>query len=457
MPNDISKFRALADYGKNNSESAPADNSDISTVLPPFIVNKEGKNINDLRNAVIFLEYCLTDCIQLNEFTDRIEIGKPVPWARDDTSIRTWTDTDTCNALMYANEYGLSNKKNIEDAVHIVADRNKYHPIKDYLNRLQYKGDGYIRKLFVEYMGCEDTEYTYECVKLLLIAMIQRVFHPGCKYDYVLILVGNQGTYKSSMFRVLSRDDAWFTDSVDSFGDRKKLGELLQGKWVVELGEMSAFKKSEIESIKAAITTQVDSYREAYGHFRSDFNRTAVFVGTTNNKTFLKDSTGNRRFLVLPIDENKRTKDLFKSKTRNEDFDGALAEALHIYREQTKDGSLIPLILPNSVLDEAREKQNDANYYDEWTGLIESWLDEQTENDSSSYTSALDIWCNCLNREKGTYTNREAYRINQIISQLPNWRKVSTVKITRKTEGGHTYFKYQGKGYKYELPDDIQF
>ena len=457
MPNDISKLRALADHGKDNSVSAPADNNDISTLLPPFILNKAGKIINDLRNATIFLEYCLPDCIQLNEFTDRIEIGKPVPWAKDDTSIRTWTDTDTCNALMYANEYGLSNKKNIEDAVHIVADRNKYHPIKDYLNRLQYKGDGYIRRLFVEYMGCADTEYTYECVKLLLIAMIQRVFHPGCKYDYVLILVGNQGTYKSSMFRVLSRDDAWFTDSVDSFGDRKKLGELLQGKWLVELGEMSAFKKSEIESIKAAITTQVDSYREAYGHFRADFNRTAVFVGTTNNRTFLKDATGNRRFLVLPIDETKRTKDLFKSKTRNEDFDGALAEALHIYQEQTKDGSLIPLVLPASVIGEAQERQNNANYFEEWTGIIEPWLEDQIKNGISSYTSALDIWRNCFNRDDASFSKNEAYRINQILDSLECWHRVTSVRIIRKSREGHIYFDYRGRGFRYELPDEIQF
>lgn len=457
MPNDISKLRALAERNKNTAVSPQADTNNTPMVLPPFIVNKEGKTISDLRNAVIFLEYCLPGCIQLNEFTDRIEIGSPVPWAKDNTSIRAWTDTDTCNALMYANEYGLTNKKHIEDAVHIVAERNKYHPIKDYLNTLQYKGDGYIRKLFVEYMGCEDTEYTYECIKLLLIAMIQRVFHPGCKYDYVLILVGNQGTYKSSMFRVLSRDDAWFTDSVDSFGDRKKLGELLQGKWVVELGEMSAFKKSEIESIKASITTQVDSYREAYGHFRSDFNRTAVFVGTTNNKTFLKDATGNRRFLVLPIDETKRTKDLFKSKTRNEDFDGALAEALHIYREQTKDGSLIPLVLPDSVIGEAQERQNNANYFEEWIGIIEPWLEDQIKSGSDQYTSALDIWVNCLKREEGTYTNREGYRINQILDSLECWHRVTSVRIARKSREGCIYFNYHGRGYRYEAPEEIQF
>lgn len=454
MAIDISKLKALAE---RNKEVIDVSDSAAAKVEPPFVRTTDGRVKNQLQNAVIYIEYCLPDCIQFNEFTGRIEIRKPVLWDPDNNTVRHWTDTDTNYALMYANTYGLTNKANMTDAVDIVAKRNRYHPVKEYLESLEYKGDGYIRRLFVEYMGCEDTEYTFECVKLLLLAMIQRAYHPGCKFDYMPILVGAQGTYKSSMIRVLARDDAWFTDSVDSFSDRKRLAELIQGIWLVEVGEMSVFKKSEIESIKAAITSQVDSFREAYGHYKSDFNRTAIFVGTTNNKTFLKDSTGNRRFLILPIDEKKRTKDLFKSETRNEDFDGALAEALHIYKEYAKDGKMIPLVLPESVLAEAKDRQNNANFYDEWAGLIESWLDEQTEESIVFYTSALDVWCNCLNREKGTYTNKEAFRINQIIEQLPNWSRVNSVKIKRTTDSGHVYFKYHGRGYKYELPEDIPF
>lgn len=462
MANELSKFKALAELNNKAKESAPAEGNTLSVAEPDFMLNKEGNPKNNQYNAVKFLEFCLPGCIRYNEFTGRIEIWKPVPWEPQNNSIRHWTDTDTSNALMVANAYGLTNKTNMTDAVDIVAKNNKYHPVKVLLESLEYKGHGYIRRLFVEYMGCEDTEYTYEVVKLLLLAMVQRIYHPGCKFDYMPILEGPQGTYKSSILRVLARDDAFFTDSVDSFSDRKRLAELILGIWLVEVGEMSVMKRNEIESIKATITSQCDSFREAYGHYKSDFNRTAIFVGTTNNKTFLKDSTGNRRFLVLPIDEKKRTKDLFKSETRDADFDGALAEAFHIYQEYAKAGKMIPLVLPESVLDEARDRQNNANYYDEWTGLIESWLDEQIERGSADsntaiYTSALDIWRNCLNRDEGSYTNKEAYRINQIIDQLPNWNRANSVKIKRTTDSGYVYFNYHGRGYKYELPEDIPF
>ncbi len=446
MANDIMKLKNLASL-KASSDKDQTE-PEQTRIEPPFIYNSKGNIVNDNRNAVIFLEYCLTGCIRYNSFSNRIEKNGALPWDSD-TKIRSWTDTDTSNCLMYANDYGLKSKQRLEDAICIVAERNAYHPIQEYLEALQYKGDGYIRRLAVEYMGCEDSEYTYECMKLLLLALIQRAFHPGCKFDYVPIFVGNQGTYKSSFWRCLARIDAWFTDSVESFSDRKKLGELLQGKWIVELGEMSAFKKSEIESIKAAITTQVDSYREAYGRFRSDFPRTAIFVGTTNNKTFLKDATGNRRFLVLPTDETRRTKDLFQSKTRDDDFDGALAEALHLYREMTKDGNLIPLVLPKSVMSEAQDKQNNANAYEEWKGIIEPWIDEQLKKGNTT-TSAIDIWCNCFHKDKGTFTNREATRINQILDSLDFWERSSSVRIKRITSDGLVYFEYRGRGYFFD-------
>lgn len=454
MPNDTNKLKALASYNEKSAE-AMAPGPTEERIEPPFILNKKGNVENDTRNAVIFVKYCLPDSIRYNTFSNQIEIYGSVPWSKGPAKIRGWSDTDTCNALMYANDYGLKNKQTLEDAICIYANRNTYHPIMEYLEALSYQGDGYIKRLAVEYMGCEDSEYTYEVMKLLLLAMVQRVYHPGCKFDYVVIFVGNQGTYKSSFWRTLARDDSWFTDSVDSFGDRKKLGELIQGKWLVELGEMSAFRKSEIESIKAAITTQVDSYREAYGKHRSDYNRTAIFVGTTNNKTFLKDSTGNRRFLVLPIDETRRTKDLFKSKTRDADFDGALAEALHIFKESTKDGNLIPLILPKSVLEEAQERQNNANAYEEWTGLIEAWLDDEVARNGKKYTAAIDVWCNCFNKDKGTYTNREAYRINQILDALPHWERAGSVKIVRRSNEGYKIFDYHGRGYRYAISDDV--
>ncbi len=424
-------------------------------VQPEFFLSKKGQIISDVRNAKVFLDFILKGCIRYNNLTNRVDIFGVVPWNKDVDEVRPWKDTDTSNALMLANGYGLKNKNYLIDAISIIAEENKYHPIKDYLESLEYLGEGYIRRLAVEYMGCEDSEYTYECMKLLLLAMVQRVYYPGCKYDYVLIFQGPQGSYKSTFWKTLSRDDDWFSDCVESFKSRKDLGELLQGKWLVELSEMSAFKKSEIESIKAAVTSQCDSYREAYGRFRSDYPRTTIFVGTTNNQTFLKDSTGNRRFIILPINKERRTKDLFTCDTRDQDFEGALAEALHIFKEFTKNGKPMPLVLPKSVLAEAEERQNNANAYDEWTGIIDSWLEKQVKEKTKRYTSGLDIWVNCLSRDKGSYSSKETARINQILDSLPDWERSPSVRITDGFENAPLH----GRGFKYvgEIPEDVPF
>ena len=445
MSNKESRLKALATY-INDLEEDKSVQTDVRPE-PPFIFNDNGKIINDNRNGTIFFEYCLPGSLRYNEFTNKIEKFGSVPWDNS-TNVRPWTDTDEANALMYANDYGYRSKQCLAAAVQIVADRYRYHPVRDYIESLPYLGDGYIRRLAVEYMGCADSEYTYEVMKLLLLAMVQRIYHPGCKYDYVVIFQGDQGSCKSSFWRNLARDDSWFSDNIESFDDRKKLGELIQGVLIVELGEMSAFNKSDIECIKAVVTSQVDSYREAYSKYKADYPRTTIFVGTTNKKTFLKDSTGNRRFLVVPIDAEKRTKDLFDSPTRDQDFDGAWAEAYHMYKDLTMDGGLIPLILPRSVMPEAQDRQNNANDYEDWAGIIEPWLDTQVRN-GELYTASIDIWVNCFLRDKGSFTKRDSYRINQIMDGYPLWERASGVRISKKSSSGYDLFEFRGRGYHY--------
>lgn len=454
MSNNESILEKLATYHGNAAEDKSVQKD--ARPEPPFILNDNEKIINDNRNAAIFFEYCLPGALRYNEFTNKIEKYGAVPWDNS-TSVRPWTDTDEANALMYANDYGFRSRQSLADAVQIVAKRYKYHPVRDYIESLPYLGDGYIRRLAVEYMGCADSEYTYEVMRVLLLALVQRIYHPGCKYDYVVIFQGDQGSCKSSFWRILARDDSWFSDCIESFNDRKQLGELIQGILIVELGEMSAFNKSDIESIKAVVTSQTDSYRAAYTKYRADYPRTTIFVGTTNKKTFLNDSTGNRRFLVVPIDAAKRTKDLFNSPTRDQDFDGAWAEALHMYKELTKDGGLIPLILPKSVMAEAQDRQNNANAYEEWAGIIEPWLADQVQN-GQQYTAAIDIWVNCFQRDKGSFTKKDSYRINQILDELPSWERSNGVRIFKQTGLGLDSFAFRGRGYHYigaDYPDIV--
>jgi len=456
MPNDLEKLKCLA--SRNESEELHEITESGSEDIPSFYLNEKGNPYNDIRNMVLLVEFILGENLRFNMFKGNIEIFGAVPWASDDTRIRGWTDTDTFNLLQIGNAYCLRNRQALEAAIDIVANNNSYNPLTDFLDSLEYRGDGYIDRVAVEYLGCEDSEYTRAVMKLFYLGLVQRAYHPGCKNDNVPVLVGAQGSYKSTFPRVVVRNDEWFGDSLDSFKDKKKVAEQIQGKWVEEIPEMSAMGKSDMESVKACITSTCDSYREAYARRSTDHLRYTVFIGTTNNKTFLKDATGNRRFLPLDVNPHRRTKDLFTSKTRDEDFDGALAEAVHIFKERTKHGGLIPLVLPKELLPEAQERQNNANAYEEWRGLIETWLENRVHDPEKErqFTCAVDIWCNCFGKDKGAFSNKEAYRINQILDDLPLWERTSTVRITERTKDGYAYFDYRGRGFRYNPAAELE-
>ena len=154
-------------------------------------------------------------------------------------------------------------RSSIHDIISIAAGKKKYHPIKDMLRSFEYKGDGYIRKLLPEYLGVEDNEYNYEVMKLAMVAGVKRIYEPGCKYDYCVVFQGRQGIGKSTFISKLALNPEWYSDSISVLGKGREAAEQLRRKWIVEIGELSAFKKSENESIKSFLSSQQDSFREA--------------------------------------------------------------------------------------------------------------------------------------------------------------------------------------------------
>ena len=139
--------------------------------------------------------------------SERIDIVKPVGWPR---SGKTLNDTDMKYILRRMEKYGISSEKKIESAIRIVANENRYHPIRDYLNGLQWDGTERIAHVLHHFLGAAEDEYTCEAMKIFLLGAIKRVFQPGCKFEIMLCLVGGQGVGKSSFFRLLAVKDEWF-------------------------------------------------------------------------------------------------------------------------------------------------------------------------------------------------------------------------------------------------------
>lgn len=338
-------------------------------------------------------------------------------------------DNDMVNLRYFIDSrYGIGNEKNLKAAILKVACDNPYHPIRDYLNGLEWDGVERIKELFPRYLGAERSDYTTAVTQLLLNGAIQRVFNPGCKFDYCIILADtNQGTGKSTMCRFLALTDEWFTDSVGSISDSKSTYELMRGKWIIELGEMLAVRKaSDVETIKAFITRQSQDYREPYGIFAENHPRQCIFIGTTNKSQFLpEDKTGNRRFLPIicdgvknaerhPLDDEAETRDYIRQ---------CYAEAMYIGRMNG-----FSLVLDKKMLDHLDKLQKAATPEDTRVGMIQEWLDTCKEDVVCSRM----IWDGIFG-SKDDYSNRQPqkYELREISDimnlQIDGWEKYCSV------------------------------
>jgi predicted P-loop ATPase len=237
---------------------------------------------------------------------------------------RAVTDCDVVCLAEYLQHAGLKNvaREVVRDGINARARENAFHPVRDYLASLTWDGCKRVNVWLTTKLGAEYSDYTSRVGQLFLIAMVARVFDPGCKADYMLVLEGQQGTLKSTACAVLG--GPWFSDALPDVSGGKDVIQHLRGKWLIEVGEMHAMSRAETALLKSFITRQVERYRPSYGHFEVEEPRQCLFIGTTNREAYLKDESGGRRF--WPV------------KTGDIDFDGLIedrhqlfAEAVHLY------------------------------------------------------------------------------------------------------------------------------
>ena len=159
-----------------------------------------------------------------------------------------------------------------------------------------------IRYALTRFLGAEDSEYTYQCLRLFMLGAISRVFKPGCKFEVMLCLVGGQGAGKSTFFRLLAVKDEWFSDDLKKIDD-DNVYRKMQGHWIIEMSEMIATANAKsIEDIKSFISRAKETYKVPYETHPADRLRQCVFGGSSNTMDFLPlDRSGNRRFLPIMV------------------------------------------------------------------------------------------------------------------------------------------------------------
>lgn len=364
--------------------------------------------------------------IRFNEFAQQLYLCGNVPWEKED-NCRAWSshDDSALFSLIQA-DYGLKSRQDFADALKNVSMRNKFHPVRELLDSLTWDGKEHIRSLLPEYLGAEDSDYTYQVMRLWMLGAVSRVYKPGSKFDYTIILQGSQGIGKSTFLKLMALDDSWFNDSLDSL-DSDKAVQSLTGSWIIELAELKSLARTAggVESVKRFLTATQDKYRIPYERRADTFYRQCVFAGTTNKDDFLQDETGNRRFLIVQTSVKKPSKSLFVPEIMDT-IKLAWAEAVHIWKNEKPQ-----LILSEAYMQEAKELQ-EANMADDGKrGIIQEYLEGKTQ------VCAREIWEKALG-ENVSPRKYQITEINDIIAKVPGWKKL---KSPRNFEG---YGKQRG-------------
>ena len=351
------------------AETAPDDSWQANLELNA----KTGTPESTINNALLILrgDPMLRGRIGFSEFDGRKYVRKQLPWDADRTYPDQWNDTDDAGLRLYLSRvWGITGRAIIDDALSVAMLQSTFHPVREYLSGLQWDGVERVDSVLIRALNAEDTALTRAVTRKWMVAACKRIFEPGCKFDTMLVLVSpTQGSGKSMFGDTLAGSTTgWFLDGVKSIENKDAL-QSLRGKWIVEMGEMAATKKSTNEAIKQFIACRTDSYRASYERYTRDYPRQCVFIGSTNTTEFILDETGGRRFWPVevhatPADAAKRIALL------SDERDQLWAEAMHYYRKGEKT------YLEGDMLIESLKVQADSTQTDEWVGWVQDYLDK---------------------------------------------------------------------------------
>lgn len=420
-----------------------ADEETDNSWVTQLEANSKGEYDNSANNINLIIQNdsYLKGAFAFNTFDNKRYVAKSLPW-RKITKMEPLRDVDYSGVRNYIEcVYGIVSNQKVDDALALEFEKKKFHPIVDYIKSLVWDGRQRIDTLLIEYFGAQDNVYTRAALRKMLCAAIARVFEPGIKFDTALILVGPQETYKSTFVKKLGKE--WFSDTFTTVQGKESF-EQLQGAWLIEMAELSGLKKAEVETIKHFISKREDQFRPAYGRVVETYRRQCVFFGTTNKDDFLRDPTGNRRFLPIDVHPEFVTKSVPDDLT-SEEIDQIWAEAYELYKAgeplyMTGDEDAIAKIEQHkhSEVDERRgliEKYLNEKYPDNWQTLDifdrRAWLEDPLAKKGTvrkEFVCVAEIWCECLGKNKTEMSRYSTREINDILRVLPDWEYVNSTK-----------------------------
>ena len=418
----------------------PQETGDPSWMNRLVVNPNSGNPVSTPLNMKLILENdpALVKKFYLDEFAGRIYITGKLPWDAAFHAQRIWDDADDAALRNYFSDaYGISGKEKIGDSLAEVIHKRKSHPLREYLTSLVWDGIPRVDTLLSDYLGAQDTAYTRAAIRKCLVAAVARVFRPGIKFDNMIVLSGRQGIGKSTFWNKLGLN--WYSDSLNTF-DGKEASELLQGYWIIEVGELAGLNRSEINTIKGFLSKQEDVYRAPYGRRTVPHPRSCIIVGTTNDVEFLRDKTGNRRFWPVDLGRQEPVKNVWKELPM--EVNQIWAEAVDYYRKAE------PLYMDAALEKLAIEAQTQHLENDAREGMILNFLDTMVPEDWNSRDEdsrrifymnqlnnkhlcvvkrdricAVELWVECFRQDKGKLKNSDSKSLNDILRKLPEWEE----------------------------------
>jgi hypothetical protein len=429
-------------------------------------LNEEGAVKPTLHNIELILknDIRLAGLPQLNEFTQetvqRTPPGQKANRRKNATKVsrqlagRVWQIKDTLNGELWSDDrdfsvrcvieapktqggYGLKvSDRDLKAATVLAANEHAFHPIREYLGGLAWDGVPRVESLFTDYLGAPDDAYTRSVSRLMMVGAVTRVFEPGHKFDFAVIMEGLQGKRKSTFISTLGR--SWFAELDGDFHDPKVMIELMQGAWIMEIPELSGFGRADVRSIKAFISRQKDRARLAYARRAGEFPRQCIFIGSTNDREYLKDDTGGRRFWPMPC-----TFDEIDIARLERNVDQLWAEAVSLYTgmRKTQPHGTLPLYLVDadakSIAVRLQESRRVESADDGLAGRLSAWLDrpvssggfdeEDAKPQPRNHTCLLEIWVEVMGGDLRSYKQAEAQAIGRTMKLLDDWQTDGTL------------------------------